>query len=173
MAQDLRALQSGNFPAALKEAVVEVALAHRILSPFTSFVAVEDRVVNEGGELRTVTVPVEMPQGVTYEGVFGDRHDASAPAELAYYEEFGLCKVGEGGALVDSGATRIGGRIPVNTSGGLLRKGHPVGATGLAQLTELVEQLRGQSGARRWRAPVSEWPTTGAVPSASTPPQCV
>jgi acetyl-CoA acetyltransferase len=76
-------------------------------------------------------------------------HDASAPAELTYYEEFGLCKPGEGGPLVDSGATRIGGRIPVNTSGGLLRKGHPVGATGLAQLTELVEQLRGQSGPRQ------------------------
>jgi acetyl-CoA acetyltransferase len=76
-------------------------------------------------------------------------HDASAPAELIYYEEFGLCKVGEGGALVDSGATKLGGRIPVNTSGGLLRKGHPVGATGLAQLTELVEQLRGQGGPRQ------------------------
>jgi acetyl-CoA acetyltransferase len=76
-------------------------------------------------------------------------HDASAPAELIYYEEFGLCKVGEGGALVESGATKIGGRIPVNSSGGLLRKGHPVGATGLAQLTELVEQLRGQGGPRQ------------------------
>jgi acetyl-CoA acetyltransferase len=76
-------------------------------------------------------------------------HDASAPAELMYYEEFGLCKPGEGGALIDSGATKIGGSIPVNPSGGLLRKGHPVGATGLAQITELVEQLRSQSGARQ------------------------
>jgi acetyl-CoA acetyltransferase len=76
-------------------------------------------------------------------------HDASAPAELMYYEEFGLCKLGEGGPLVESGATKIGGRIPVNPSGGLLRKGHPVGATGLAQITELVEQLRGQSGPRQ------------------------
>jgi acetyl-CoA acetyltransferase len=76
-------------------------------------------------------------------------HDASAPAELLYYEELGLCKPGEGGPFVDSGATQIGGRIPVNPSGGLLRKGHPVGATGLAQLTELVEQLRGQSGPRQ------------------------
>ena len=76
-------------------------------------------------------------------------HDASAPAELMYYEEFGLCKTGEGGALFDSGATKIGGRIPVNPSGGLLRKGHPVGASGLAQFTELTEQLRGQSGKRQ------------------------
>jgi acetyl-CoA acetyltransferase len=79
-------------------------------------------------------------------------HDASAPAELMYYEEFGLCKPGGGGALIDSGATQIGGRIPVNPSGGLLRKGHPVGATGLAQITELVEQLRGQSGPRQVEA---------------------
>jgi acetyl-CoA acetyltransferase len=76
-------------------------------------------------------------------------HDASAPAELMYYEELGLCGPGEGGRLVEEGATKLGGRIPVNTSGGLLRKGHPVGATGLAQVTELTEQLRGQSGARQ------------------------
>ena len=76
-------------------------------------------------------------------------HDASAPAELIYYEELGLCGEGEGGRLIDSGATRLGGRIPVNTSGGLLRKGHPFGATGLAQVTELVEQRRGQAGKRQ------------------------
>jgi acetyl-CoA acetyltransferase len=76
-------------------------------------------------------------------------HDASAPAELTYYEELGLCKRGEGGSFIESGAPNLGGRIPVNPSGGLLRKGHPVGATGLAQLTELVEQLRGQSGPRQ------------------------
>ncbi|MEE8559039.1 MAG: thiolase family protein [Myxococcota bacterium] len=76
-------------------------------------------------------------------------HDASAPAELMYYEEFDLCKPGEGGPLVESGALNLGGKIPVNPSGGLLRKGHPVGATGLAQITELVEQLRGQSGRRQ------------------------
>jgi len=76
-------------------------------------------------------------------------HDASAPAELEYYEELGLCGPGEGSRLIDEGATRLGGRIPVNPSGGLLRKGHPVGATGLAQITELTEQLRGQSGPRQ------------------------
>ena len=76
-------------------------------------------------------------------------HDASAPAELIYYEQFGLCERGGGGELIESGATHIGGRIPVNPSGGLLRKGHPVGATGLAQITELVEQLRGVSGQRQ------------------------
>ncbi len=69
--QDLAALQSGTLPMPLREQIVAVALAHRIVTPFTSFVAVEDRVVNEGGVQRTVRVPVEMPDGVRYEGVFG------------------------------------------------------------------------------------------------------
>ncbi|HEY4668882.1 MAG TPA: thiolase family protein, partial [Tepidiformaceae bacterium] len=76
-------------------------------------------------------------------------HDASAPAEVMAYESLGLCAKGEGGPLVESGATRLGGRIPVNTSGGLLRKGHPVGATGIAQIVELTEQLQGRSGDRQ------------------------
>jgi acetyl-CoA acetyltransferase len=76
-------------------------------------------------------------------------HDASAPAEVMAYESIGLCAKGEGGRLVESGATRLGGRIPVSTSGGLLRKGHPIGATGLAQVVEITEQLRGHAGARQ------------------------
>jgi acetyl-CoA acetyltransferase len=76
-------------------------------------------------------------------------HDASAPAEVVAYESIGLCSKGEGGRLIDEGATRLGGRIPVNTSGGLLRKGHPVGATGIAQIVELTEQLQGRSGERQ------------------------
>jgi acetyl-CoA acetyltransferase len=76
-------------------------------------------------------------------------HDASAPAELIAYESLGLCAKGEGSRLIDEGATRLGGRIPVNTSGGLLRKGHPVGATGIAQVVELAEQLSGRAGARQ------------------------
>jgi acetyl-CoA acetyltransferase len=76
-------------------------------------------------------------------------HDASAPAEVMAYESLGLCARGDGGKLVDEGATRLGGRLPVNPSGGLLRKGHPVGATGLAQVVELAEQLQGRSGPRQ------------------------
>jgi Ca-activated chloride channel family protein len=82
MRRDLAALQSGSFPAELEEEIVRVALRHRLLTQFTSFVAVEDRVVNESGELRTVTVPVEMPQGVTYEGVFGEA-DAAVPVPMS------------------------------------------------------------------------------------------
>jgi acetyl-CoA acetyltransferase len=76
-------------------------------------------------------------------------HDASAPAEVIATESLGLCAKGEGGGLVESGATRLGGRIPINTSGGLLRKGHPVGATGIAQIVELTEQIQGRSGERQ------------------------
>jgi acetyl-CoA acetyltransferase len=76
-------------------------------------------------------------------------HDASAPAEIMAYESLGLCRKGEGGRLIDDGSTRLGGSIPVNTSGGLLRKGHPIGATGIAQIVELTEQLLGRSGERQ------------------------
>jgi acetyl-CoA acetyltransferase len=76
-------------------------------------------------------------------------HDASAPSELVAYEYLGLCEPGESIRLIETGATRLGGRIPVNTSGGLLRKGHPVGATGCAQIVELTEQLQGRSGRRQ------------------------
>lgn len=76
-------------------------------------------------------------------------HDATAPAEILAYESLGLCAKGEGGKLVESGATRLGGSMPVNTSGGLLRKGHPVGASGLAQIVELTEQLQGRAGDRQ------------------------
>ncbi len=76
-------------------------------------------------------------------------HDASAPAELVIYEELGLCEPGEGGKLIDDGVTEIGGRLPVNPSGGLLAKGHPVGATGVAQICEIFWQLRGEADKRQ------------------------
>ncbi|HEX8753299.1 MAG TPA: thiolase family protein [Solirubrobacterales bacterium] len=76
-------------------------------------------------------------------------HDASAPAELMVYEQIGLAPPGEGPALLESGRTRLGGDLPVNTSGGLLSKGHPIGATGIAQICESTWQLRGEAGPRQ------------------------
>ena len=76
-------------------------------------------------------------------------HDASAPSEILYYEYLGLCARGEGGHFVEAGHSQLGGRLPVNTSGGLMRKGHPIGATGIAQIVELTEQLRGEAGDRQ------------------------
>ena len=76
-------------------------------------------------------------------------HDAAAPAELMQYHEIGLCAEGDGFKLVREGITNLGGKTPVNTSGGLLSRGHPLGATGCAQIAELVMQLRYEAGTRQ------------------------
>jgi acetyl-CoA acetyltransferase len=76
-------------------------------------------------------------------------HDATAFGELAQYESMGFCPRGEGGPFAESGATSLGGRLPVNTSGGLECRGHPIGASGLAQMYELVQQMRGDAGSRQ------------------------
>ncbi len=76
-------------------------------------------------------------------------HDCFTIAEMIAYEDLGFCKAGESGKLIDSGATQLGGRIPVNTSGGLKSKGHPVGATGTAQAYEMYLQLTDQAEKRQ------------------------
>ncbi len=76
-------------------------------------------------------------------------HDAFSSAEVIYYEALGLAKKGEGFKLVRSGATAFGGSVVVNPSGGLMARGHPVGASGVAQICELYEQLNGLAGARQ------------------------
>jgi acetyl-CoA acetyltransferase len=76
-------------------------------------------------------------------------HDCFATAEILHYENLGLCAEGEAGKLIDEGATAHGGRIPVNVSGGLLSKGHPLGATGIANVYEIATHLRGEAGARQ------------------------
>ena len=75
--------------------------------------------------------------------------DTDSASEIIYTEELGLCQRGEGGKLLDDGATEIDGRIPVNVSGGLLSKGEPLGASALAQVAEVVWQLRGEAGKRQ------------------------
>lgn len=76
-------------------------------------------------------------------------HDATAFGEITQVENLGFCDLGQGGWLAENGHTSLGGRIPVNPSGGLESKGHPIGATGLGQIYELVTQLRGDAGARQ------------------------
>lgn len=76
-------------------------------------------------------------------------HDASAPSEIIAYDYLGICEKGQGGRLIEDGSTRLGGRIPVNVSGGLLRKGHPIGASGASQIVELTEQLQGRAHDRQ------------------------
>ena len=76
-------------------------------------------------------------------------HDATAVGELIESENLRFCAPGEGGVMAERGETRLGGRIPLNTSGGLESRGHPIAATGIAQLHDLVQQLRGEAGKRQ------------------------
>jgi acetyl-CoA acetyltransferase len=80
-------------------------------------------------------------------------HDPFTIAELMHYEGLGFCKIGEGGRLIDQGEVEIGGRIPFNPGGGLLSNGHPVGASGMRQIVEIVWQLRGEAGRRQVENP--------------------
>ncbi|MEQ8482889.1 MAG: thiolase family protein [Pseudomonadales bacterium] len=76
-------------------------------------------------------------------------HDCFATAEILHYENLGICKDGEAGRMIDEGHVALGGRIPVNVSGGLLSKGHPLGATGIANIYEVATHLRGEAGKRQ------------------------
>jgi acetyl-CoA acetyltransferase len=88
--------------------------------------------------------------GVTPQDIqVAEVHDAAAPIELYLYEELGFCGSGESGRLIDDRETWFSGKLPVNTSGGLTAKGHPAGATGLAQVAEIVWQMRGEAGDRQ------------------------
>jgi len=87
--------------------------------------------------------------GITADDVdFAEVHDCFTGAEVLATEALGLVEDGEGGAAAAAGRTALGGEIPVNPSGGLKAKGHPIGATGAAQIVELTEQLRGEAGER-------------------------
>jgi acetyl-CoA acyltransferase len=86
-------------------------------------------------------------------------HDAAAPVELCLYEELGFCGPGKSGRMINERETWFDGKLPVNTSGGLTAKGHPAGATGLAQVAEIVWQMRGEAGERQ----VNPTPNVGLV----------
>ncbi|MGH9009654.1 MAG: thiolase family protein [Acidimicrobiia bacterium] len=116
----------------------------------TALVSGRDRTPDQPGAVERAVAKAYDMAGVGPEDLnVIEAHDAAAPAELMIYEELGLCGPGEGPKLLASGETALGGRIPVNPSGGLLAKGHPIGATGCAQLVELANQLRGRCGARQ------------------------
>ena len=116
----------------------------------TALVSGRDRTPEEPGAVERAVAKAYDMAGVGPEDLdVLEVHDAAAPAELMIYEELGLCGPGEGPKLLASGETALGGRVPVNPSGGLLAKGHPIGATGCAQLVELADQLRGRCGARQ------------------------
>jgi acetyl-CoA acetyltransferase len=97
-----------------------------------------------------VSAKAYQEAGVTPKDIqVAEVHDAVAPVELFLYEELGFCGPGESGRMIDEGTTWLGGKLPVNTSGGLTAKGHPAGATGLAQVAEIVWQMREEAGERQ------------------------
>ena len=88
--------------------------------------------------------------GVTPKDIdFVEIHDAFTPVELISYEDLGFCNKGEGARLIREGVTKLNGKLPVNTSGGLKAKGHPVSATGISQIYEIVKQMRKQADKRQ------------------------
>jgi acetyl-CoA acetyltransferase len=130
----------------------EFAAKHDIRPVFIRASSIVSAKADGSGELVAVRAAREAYEeaGIGPEDVHVvELHDASAPAELIHYENLGLCATGDAPKLIRSGDTDIGGRISVNPSGGLLSRGHPVGATGVAQIVELTQQLRGKAGARQ------------------------
>ena len=105
---------------------------------------------DEPGIVARVSRKAYQEAGITARDVqVAEVHDAVAPVELFLYEELAFCGPGESGRMIDEGVTWLGGRLPVNTSGGLSARGHPAGATGLAQVAEIVWQMRGEAGERQ------------------------
>ena len=112
------------------------------------------RGVDEPSLSRVAADRAYVMAGVSPEDIdVAEVHDATAFSEIYQAEMMRFCPVGEGGRLIESGATRIDGKIPINTSGGLISKGHPIGATGLSMISELVIQLRGEAGERQVKDP--------------------
>jgi acetyl-CoA acetyltransferase len=105
---------------------------------------------SDGSVTRTAAAGAFAQAGLRVDDVdLIECQDTDSASELVAYSDLGLCGPGEEGALLRSGDTARGGRIPVNVSGGLLAKGEPLGASGLGQIHELVLQLRGQAGERQ------------------------
>ena len=107
------------------------------------------RVYDSGGNAASAIKAYEQAGVAPQDVSVAEVHDATAIGEIIQSEVLGLCEQGMGGVAAERGDTSIGGRIPINPSGGLESKGHPIGATGLGQLYELVTQLRGEAGPRQ------------------------
>lgn len=137
---------SGDVLAGMPESVQ--ARAVRIAA--TSFSGGKYRSVDEPGLSRVAAQKAYTSSGLAPTDVdVAEVHDATSFCEIYQAEMLGFCPEGEGGPFVESGATGPDGLVPINTSGGLVSKGHPVGATGLSMIHELAAQLRGEAGERQ------------------------
>ena len=131
-----------NLPAATRERAIRIKAS--VLS------GGKYRDLNEPGLSQVAAQKAYRMSGLTPDDIHvAEVHDATSFCEIYQAEMLGFCALGQGGAFVASGATALGGRLPINTSGGLVSKGHPVGATGLSMIAELCAQLRHESGARQ------------------------
>ena len=129
----------------------DAATARKIDGPIVSGSAVRSESFESGGsQMRGVSQLAYDQAGLTPADMdLAEVHDATSPGELFAYEDIGLAADGEGWKLVEDGSVFAGGRCPVNPSGGLLSRGHPIGATGVAQVCELALHLRGEAGNRQ------------------------
>jgi acetyl-CoA acetyltransferase len=147
-------LPSAPAPVTLAAAVLRSHIPGPVLSESTPLAGLAGPAVPAG---ESVPAPTTLAATDAYEqGGLGPQEldvvecqDTDAARELLSCEELGLCEPGGSAALLDSGAIALGGRLPVNPSGGLLSKGEPLGASALGQVVELVRQLRGESGPRQ------------------------
>lgn len=120
----------------------------------SAFAGGKYRDIDEPSESRVAAQRAYQTAGIYPEDIdVAEIHDATSFCEIYQVEMLGFCPIGEGGKFVESGATMIDGRIPINTSGGLVSKGHPIAATGLSMIYELATQLRGEAGARQVKNP--------------------
>ena len=119
---------------------VQVGGNYSFESPIFDYMGPNQRAINEAYESAGIG-PEDIDLAIV--------HDCFSVAEILWMEGLGFCKPGEAGRLLESGETKIGGKLPVNTDGGLLSKGHPLGATGVGMVCEAVKQLRGEAGHRQ------------------------
>ncbi len=144
----LHAARGGRGGVRLASAVLRSHLSGPVLSESTPMAGTGDDTVPSATELAAAAAYQEAGVGPSDLDVV-ECQDTDAARELLAYEELGLCPAGGSAALLESGATALGGQLPVNPSGGLLSKGEPLGASGLGQVVELVRQLRGSAGPRQ------------------------
>ena len=108
------------------------------------------RRLDEPGLSQTAARRADASAGLTPGNIdVAEVHDATSFCEIYQVEMMGFCDIGQGGSFVEAGANSLGGKVPVNTSGGLVSKGHPIGANGLSMVYELCQQLRGDAGERQ------------------------
>jgi acetyl-CoA acetyltransferase len=144
----LRRAEAGSEGVTLASAVLRSHLPGSVLGEATPLAGIDDSDITPPSTLAVQDAYAEAGVGPDDVDVV-ECQDTDAARELLAWEELGLCDRGEQGMILDGGDFAMGGRMPVNPSGGLLSKGEPLGASGLGQVVELVHQLRGEAGPRQ------------------------